>query len=81
MGQLCAVQRRHAHFRQQPAQLSVLDYIGEVPWDKTDENGQPLYEETKNWYARIKSRPSFKPLLADRLANLVPAPHYTNLDF
>ena len=63
------------------AQLSVLDYIGEVPWDKTDENGQPLYEETKNWYARIKSRPSFKPLLADRLANLVPAPHYTNLDF
>lgn len=63
------------------AQFSVLDYIGEIPWDKTDENKQPLFEETHNWYARIKSRPSFQPLLADKLANLMPAKHYTDLDF
>ena len=63
------------------AQFSVLDYIGEIPWDKTDENNQPLFEETHNWYARIKSRPSFQPLLADKLANLMPAKHYTDLDF
>ncbi len=63
------------------AQLSVLDYIGEVPWDKKSDSGDLPFEETKNWYARIKSRPSFQPLLADRLANLIPAPHYTDLDF
>lgn len=63
------------------AQFSVLDYIGEIPWDKKGKDGAPLFEETKNWYARIKSRPSFKPLLADKLANLLPVKHYTDLDF
>lgn len=62
------------------AHLSVLDYIGEVPWDKT-ENGAPLFEETKNWYARIKSRPSFRSLLADRIPGTLPAPCYADLDF
>jgi len=55
------------------AHLSTLDYLGEVPWDG--------YESAKQWYARLKSRPSFRPLLADRISG-TPAPvHYTNLDF
>lgn len=55
------------------AQLSVLDFLGEVPWDD--------HPVTKQWYARMKSRPSFRALLADRLPGLPPPLHYTNLDF
>ena len=47
------------------AQLSVLDYLGDVPWDR--------HPGAKLWYSRIKSRPSFRPLLADRLPGLKPA--------
>ena len=62
------------------AQFSVLDYIDEVPWDK--KNGDSLrFEETKNWYVRLKSRPSFRGLLADRIPGIVPAAHYDDLDF
>ena len=45
------------------AELSVVDYVGDVPWDE-DLNA-------KYWYARIKSRPTFRTLLADRLAGLL----------
>ena len=62
------------------AQFSVLDYIGEVPWDKSD-NGTACFEETKNWYARVKSRPSFRGLLTDRIPGVLPAAHYGDLDF
>ena len=62
------------------AQFSVLDYIGEVPWDKAD-NGAVLFEETKNWYARVKSRPSFRALLADRIPGILPVSSYGDLDF
>lgn len=55
------------------AQLSVLDYLGDVPWDR--------HAEAKLWYARIKSRRCFRPLLADRLPCLPPAPVYADLDF
>ncbi|WP_010301588.1 glutathione S-transferase family protein [Candidatus Odyssella thessalonicensis] len=55
------------------AHLSVIDYLGDVPWDG--------YEVAKDWYMRIKSRPSFRPLLQDRLGGLVPAQHYQQLDF
>ncbi|MDX9689844.1 MAG: glutathione S-transferase family protein [Proteobacteria bacterium] len=55
------------------AQLSVIDYLSDVPWDK-----HPI---AKEWYARIKSRPSFRPLLGDHIAGLKPAKHYANLDF
>jgi glutathione S-transferase len=55
------------------AQLSVLDYLGDVPWDS--------HPNAKLWYARIKSRPSFRPLLQDRLPGLKPAPQYDDLDF
>jgi len=55
------------------AAFSVLDYLGEVSWDE-----QPA---AKEWYARVKSRPSFRPLLADKIAGLPPASHYIDLDF
>ena len=55
------------------AHVSVADYLGDVPW-KED-------EAAKNWYARVKSRPSFRPLLADTLAGLPPAKAYVDLDF
>lgn len=55
------------------ATLSVLDYLGEVDWT-TDDN-------LKDWYVRIKSRPSFRPLLADRIRGMPPVSHYVDLDF
>lgn len=62
------------------AQFSILDYIGEVPWDKSND-GVLLFEETKNWYARVKSRPSFRSLLTDRIPGILPVAHYGDLDF
>jgi glutathione S-transferase len=53
--------------------LSAADYLGEVPWQED--------EAAKSWYARIKSRPSFRPLLADTLAGLPPSKTYADLDF
>jgi glutathione S-transferase len=55
------------------AHLSVVDYLGDVPWDN--------HEPAKEWYARIKSRPSFRPLLADHIPGAAPPPHYADLDF
>ncbi|MBX3457218.1 MAG: glutathione S-transferase family protein [Candidatus Paracaedibacteraceae bacterium] len=55
------------------AHLSAIDYLGDVPWDN--------HEVAKDWYMRIKSRPSFRPILQDRLGGLTPAEHYQSLDF
>jgi len=55
------------------AQLSALDYIGDVDWGFSD--------AAKDWYARVKSRPSFRPLLSDRVTGVVPPAHYDDLDF
>jgi glutathione S-transferase len=55
------------------AHLSVADYLGDVPWDED--------ETAKNWYARIKSRPSFRALLAEALPGLAPSKTYADLDF
>jgi glutathione S-transferase len=55
------------------AHLSVVDYLGDVPWDED--------ESAKAWYARIKSRPSFRTLLGETLPGLPPSPSYANLDF
>lgn len=55
------------------AHLSVCDYLGNVPWDR--------HAEARAWYARIKSRPSFRPLLEDFIPGLAPADHYRDLDF
>jgi glutathione S-transferase len=55
------------------AHLSVVDYLGDVPWTED--------EAAKNWYARVKSRPSFRPLLADTMAGIPPSKTYGDLDF
>ncbi len=55
------------------AHLSTLDYLGDVLWD-----GSP---ETRQWYARIKSRPAFRTLLNDRVAGMPAAAGYADLDF
>jgi glutathione S-transferase len=53
--------------------LSALDFLGEVDWSQSP--------AAKEWYARMKSRPSFRGLLADRVPNITPPPHYADLDF
>ncbi len=55
------------------AHLSALDWLGDVPWEN--------FPEARIWYARLKSRPCFRPLLADTVTGLRPAAHYTLLDF
>ena len=55
------------------AQISVIDYLGDVPWDG--------YKNAKIWYSKIKSRPSFKDILKDNIRGILPAKHYANLDF
>lgn len=55
------------------AHLSVIDYLGDVPWDG--------YKNAKLWYSKIKSRPSFKEILKDSIKGILPSKHYANLDF
>lgn len=55
------------------AQISVIDYLGNVHWSQ--------YPTLKDWYMRVKSRPSFKKILQDRVPSIPPASHYSNLDF
>ncbi len=55
------------------AHLSALDYFGEVPW--TD------FSAAAEWYIRMKSRPSFRSVLADRVPGQPPVSHYAELDF
>ena len=55
------------------AHLSVIDYLGDVPWAEDD--------AARHWYARMKSRPSFRALLADWLPGVPASPTYMDLDF
>jgi len=55
------------------AHLSAIDYLGDVPWVED--------EAAKAWYARVKSRPSFRPLLSDWLAGVPASRTYVDLDF
>ncbi len=55
------------------AHLSAVDYLGDVPW--SDHGG------AKDWYVRVKSRPSFRPLLSDYIPGIPPPKHYADLDF
>ncbi len=55
------------------AHLSAVDYSGDVPWEED--------EAARHWYAALKSRPAFRPILAERVVGMPPAPHYDNLDF
>ncbi|MBL4597095.1 MAG: glutathione S-transferase family protein [Robiginitomaculum sp.] len=55
------------------ASLSCLDYFGDIPFEEF-----PLF---KSWYVRLKSRPSFRPLLDDTFPGIPAVPHYPDLDF
>ncbi len=55
------------------AHLSCIDYLGDVPWGE--------FPPARDWYQRIKCRPSFRGLLADRLPGMSPADGYQDLDF
>lgn len=55
------------------AAISCVDYLGEVPWAEDD--------TTKAWYGLVKSRPSFRTLLSDRILAIPPAATYADLDF
>ena len=55
------------------AHLSSLDYICDVDWNRS--------EIVKDWYAKIKSRPAFRSILADQIPGFLPPPHYADLDF
>jgi glutathione S-transferase len=55
------------------AHLSAVDYVGDVPWKD--------HEVAKDWYARVKSRPSFRTLLDDNIRGAPPPKHYKDLDF
>jgi glutathione S-transferase len=47
--------------------------MGEIDWTR--------HPAVKDWYARLKSRPAFRPLLADKVSGLAAAPHYHDPDF
>ena len=53
--------------------LSCLDYISDVDWDR--------HAVVKDWYVKLKSRPSFRSLLADYVPGFPPPRHYVDLDF
>ena len=55
------------------AHISTLDFMGDIQWRK--------YEGAANWYARVKSRPSFRDILLERVPGIVPSDNYKNLDF
>ncbi len=55
------------------AQISVADYLSGIEWDG--------HEPARQWYSALKSRPTFRPLLADRMEGLPPPSHYDKLDF
>ncbi len=55
------------------AHLSALDYLSDVDWDRN--------AHVKDWYAKIKSRPAFRSILADQISGFPPPAHYADLDF
>ena len=55
------------------AHLSSLDYISDVDWNRS--------AVVKDWYAKIKSRPAFRNILADQVPGFPPPRHYNDLDF
>ena len=55
------------------AHISVADYLGGIDWR--------AHENTRVWYMGLKSRPSFRPLLAERMAGIAPPTDYDKVDF
>lgn len=55
------------------AHLSIIDYLGDISWND--------YKNAKIWYAKIKSRPSFKDILKENIRGILPSKSYADLDF
>ncbi|MDQ7070290.1 MAG: glutathione S-transferase family protein [Rhodobacterales bacterium] len=55
------------------AHISCLDYSSDVDWNRS--------EVVKDWYAKIKSRPAFRSILADQVPGFPQSAHYSDLDF
>jgi glutathione S-transferase len=55
------------------AHISCLDYLGDVPWED--------HAPARDWYARLKSQPSFRAILQDHIPGAPPPKHYANPDF
>ncbi|GHH16204.1 glutathione S-transferase family protein [Sphingomonas sp. AAP5] len=55
------------------AQISVADYLGGIDWRN--------HEQTAKWYRGFKSRPSFRPLLSERMEGIMAPKHYDDVDF
>ncbi len=53
--------------------ISCIDYLNEINWSD--------FESVKNWYMSVKCRPSFQPLLKDRIQGISPSKNYSLLDF
>ena len=54
------------------AQISVADYLGGIDWSG--------HEQARGWYSVFKSRPSFRPLLAERMDVIQPPSHYADVN-
>ena len=54
------------------AQISVADYLGGIDWSGHD--------QSRGWYSVFKSRPSFRPLLSERMDVIQPPEHYGDVD-
>ena len=55
------------------AHLSVADYLGGLDWRG--------HKQTIDWYSVMKSRPSFRALLTERMEVITPPAHYDKVDF
>lgn len=54
------------------AQISVADYLGGIDWAGHD--------QALTWYRVIKSRPSFRPLLTQKMEGIPPPKHYADVN-
>lgn len=55
------------------AHISVADYLGGIDWRS--------HRQTREWYSGLKSRPSFRPLLSERMEGVAPPDYYDKVDF
>ena len=54
------------------ANFSVIDYLGLLDLKS--------HENIREWYFKLKSRPSFRTLLKDQIVGLNPHENYKNMD-
>ncbi|VVT06176.1 glutathione S-transferase family protein [Erythrobacter sp. EC-HK427] len=54
------------------AQLSVVDYLDGIDWTG--------HQSAHGWYRVIKSRPSFAPLLRQKMDGIPPPKHYSDVN-